>query len=407
VRLIARELSERWSEDQATALEGTVRKARTVGPVLVSLHWGRTGALLPTKEQRQLAARLIDAGATAVLGHGPHTPQGIERRGRGVIAYSLGNLAFSCGCTDARDAYVLRFGIDAAGAAVDVEAVPLRAGLGEPPRHVEKDPGVAQLIESLSDDLGSEARIQDGRVLVRGPGLPERPPAALACLSKWYPVEPVRADGGWMARLPGGKTYPFDDGRAKSFEQKLEAPDLEDTFSLPYRTGPIEPVTRENEDPGRIRFDPLFHAAYGASQEQVEVVEIDFLGQKLKVNRKVAPAFERVERRLGEALKKAPALRPYLTKVGGTFNWRKIANTNRQSAHSYGVSIDLNVARSHYWEWAKPKLPVRWANQIPQAIVEAFEAEGFIWGGRWYHYDTMHFEYRPELLDPACRTEQL
>ena len=39
---------------------------------------------------------------------------------------------------------------------------------------------------------------------------------------------------------------------------------------------------------------------------------------------------------------------------------------------------------------------------MPQKIVDAFEAEGFVWGGRWYHYDTMHFEYRPELLDPAC-----
>jgi hypothetical protein len=27
-----------------------------------------------------------------------------------------------------------------------------------------------------------------------------------------------------------------------------------------------------------------------------------------------------------------------------------------------------------------------------------FEKHGFIWGGKWYHYDTMHFEYRPELL---------
>ncbi|MDP3291618.1 MAG: M15 family metallopeptidase, partial [Sulfuricurvum sp.] len=27
---------------------------------------------------------------------------------------------------------------------------------------------------------------------------------------------------------------------------------------------------------------------------------------------------------------------------------------------------------------------------------------GFIWGGRWYHYDTMHFEYRPELLASSC-----
>ena len=23
---------------------------------------------------------------------------------------------------------------------------------------------------------------------------------------------------------------------------------------------------------------------------------------------------------------------------------------------------------------------------------------GFIWGGKWYHYDTMHFEFRPELV---------
>jgi hypothetical protein len=32
------------------------------------------------------------------------------------------------------------------------------------------------------------------------------------------------------------------------------------------------------------------------------------------------------------------------------------------------------------------------------AIVRVFERHGFIWGGRWRHYDTMHFEYRPELI---------
>jgi peptidoglycan L-alanyl-D-glutamate endopeptidase CwlK len=30
--------------------------------------------------------------------------------------------------------------------------------------------------------------------------------------------------------------------------------------------------------------------------------------------------------------------------------------------------------------------------------VTIFENHGFIWGGKWYHFDTMHFEYRPELL---------
>jgi hypothetical protein len=31
-------------------------------------------------------------------------------------------------------------------------------------------------------------------------------------------------------------------------------------------------------------------------------------------------------------------------------------------------------------------------------VIKAFEAYGFIWGGKWTFYDTMHFEYRPELL---------
>jgi hypothetical protein len=166
LRLLARELPEPWSPEDEAVLESRVREAREVGPVLVSLHWGRAGALLPTEAQRRLAGRLIDAGATAVLGHGPHTPQGIERHGRGIIAYSLGNLAFACGCTDERDAYVLRFGIDEAWAAVDVEAVPLEAGLREPPRRA-RDPGVAQLLVSLSEDLGSQVRLQGGRVLIR------------------------------------------------------------------------------------------------------------------------------------------------------------------------------------------------------------------------------------------------
>nr|WP_245919790.1 M15 family metallopeptidase [Melittangium boletus] len=230
----------------------------------------------------------------------------------------------------------------------------------------------------------------------------EAPPRALACLSRWYAVRPVRVGDAWHAQV-GAATFPWDDGRTKSFEEKLASPDLEDTFSQPYVSGPVRPVTRENEDPGRIRFDPLFLATYGDRPARVDVVEIVFLGQRLKVHRKVAPAFLRVAERLERALRDTPSLRPYLRSLGGTFSWRKIARTQRQSAHSYGVSLDLNVALSHYWDWARPREPVRWTNQIPPAIVEAFEAEGFIWGGRWYHYDTMHFEYRPELLDAACR----
>src|SRR3569623_1717748 len=37
----------------------------------------------------------------------------------------------------------------------------------------------------------------------------------------------------------------------------------------------------------------------------------------------------------------------------------------------------------------------------PARNVAIFERHGFIWGGRWSHFDTMHFEYRPELLPPG------
>jgi D-alanyl-D-alanine carboxypeptidase-like protein len=41
---------------------------------------------------------------------------------------------------------------------------------------------------------------------------------------------------------------------------------------------------------------------------------------------------------------------------------------------------------------------ITYKDQIPWEIIRIFESHGFIWGGKWYHYDTMHFEYRPELL---------
>jgi hypothetical protein len=72
------------------------------------------------------------------------------------------------------------------------------------------------------------------------------------------------------------------------------------------------------------------------------------------------------------------------------------------SLHSFGIAIDINVAESNYWQWdckcKNEKTKLNYTNRIPQLIIAIFEKYGFIWGGKWYHYDTMHFEYRPELL---------
>lgn len=146
-----------------------VEKQRARGAVIISLHWGHTGSLLPTTAQRALAARLVAAGASAILGHGPHTLQGWERIGRAVVAYSLGNLAFGCGCTDVADAYALSFRLDDDGAVGDVRAIPLRAGLQRPVER-SSDPQLRELIDSLSRDLAARPG---------GPGLikPRRSPA--------------------------------------------------------------------------------------------------------------------------------------------------------------------------------------------------------------------------------------
>jgi D-alanyl-D-alanine carboxypeptidase len=89
----------------------------------------------------------------------------------------------------------------------------------------------------------------------------------------------------------------------------------------------------------------------------------------------------------------------FLTPSAGTYNCRVIAGTTRPSAHGNGIAIDINVAWSDYWRNARPvDGAYTYKNRIPWEIVEIFEKHGFIWGGKWYHYDTMHFEYRPELL---------
>ena len=218
------------------------------------------------------------------------------------------------------------------------------------------------------------------------------------------PLEPAHAASHWGLRLPSGVVLAWDDGRAKSYEQTLAEPDLEDTLLMPYVAGPITPVLTENMDPGRIRSDALFKATFGASASQVEthVVDVEFVGQSVKFHERASAALARVSARLDMLIAADPSLAKYVTgALGATYEWRVILNTNRMSVHSFGAAIDIRVEYSRYWGWDGKDF--EWANEIPQAVVDAFEAEKFVWGGRWYHYDTMHFEYRPELLDPVCQ----
>jgi hypothetical protein len=87
----------------------------------------------------------------------------------------------------------------------------------------------------------------------------------------------------------------------------------------------------------------------------------------------------------------------YLLPAAGTYKCRTIEGTGRLSPHGYGIAIDIATRHADYWRWPKPGQR-GYRNAIPGEIVRVFEEHGFIWGGKWHHFDTMHFEYRPELL---------
>jgi len=89
------EVALNWlSEERAVA--DVARLRPEVDVLLVFCHWGDPeGVRYPAVWQRRLARRLIEAGATAVIGGHSHCLQGDEPWGDGHIFYSLGDVLFS------------------------------------------------------------------------------------------------------------------------------------------------------------------------------------------------------------------------------------------------------------------------------------------------------------------------
>lgn len=65
--------------------------------VIIVCHGGAEKWEIPLPEYRDLYRSWIDQGASIIIGHHPHVPQGWERYKEGYIYYSLGNFAFDKG----------------------------------------------------------------------------------------------------------------------------------------------------------------------------------------------------------------------------------------------------------------------------------------------------------------------
>jgi len=116
---------------QERRLLAEVRQARTTSDaVVVAVHWGVERSPDPDPSQVALAHRLVDAGASVVLGHHPHVLQPVVRYRGAVIAYSLGNFVFTAP-TVQQESMILRVGI-LPGGEVALSSVPIRISGGQP-----------------------------------------------------------------------------------------------------------------------------------------------------------------------------------------------------------------------------------------------------------------------------------
>jgi len=160
-------------------------------------------------------------------------------------------------------------------------------------------------------------------------------------------------------------------------------------------------------------FDFLYDSI-SAKIIETHIVKTKFLGKKTKIHERIEQALKNVENKI-YAQKNDKEVKAFIDTLSSTdaYFWRLIANTTRKSFHSYGIAIDCLPKRLYgkqtYWSWAKAKYGDNWITRPledrwmpPKKVVEAFESEGFVWGGKWAIWDTMHFEYHPELIKYNC-----
>ncbi len=228
-------------------------------------------------------------------------------------------------------------------------------------------------------------------------------PAGAQKLMKAYPGLVVGYTGNRLV-FKDGSTLLYDDGKRKTATELIESPDIEDQFHYSYPTGTL--TGPPQNDAGRIRNEAFFKKIYGSSATEVRKNLVPVLwcpkliGQTILVT-KVNGVHEKITQ-ISMELDELPEFKAYVQHIGGTFLWRTIKGTTRLSMHSFGMTMDINTSFSNYWQWdcscTDEQKTLGYKNRIPQKIVDIFEKHGFIWGGKWQHYDTMHFEYRPELV---------
>ena len=156
-------------------------------------------------------------------------------------------------------------------------------------------------------------------------------------------------------------------------------------------------------------FDALWRAR-SRDESYERVKSIRFLGHSIMVHYSILEELALVEEQILAEAKTNSSVRAWIANIKelAGWNWRSIADTQSRSFHAYGTAIDVipksAEGKESYWLWTSRtksdwwNIPYDQRLHPPAAVIKAFESRGFIWGGKWLYFDTMHFEYRPEIL---------
>lgn len=221
-----------------------------------------------------------------------------------------------------------------------------------------------------------------------------------------------RADGKYLS---GTQLALEDDYKPVLYPYPSEIPDPADFSDSQIKK--IKEYADYSRQHTSLASTALFSAIYGAetqSSTESRLVSITFLGKKMTVHEQIALPLERVQKRIKLLAVQHKDTADFVKtiKSADCYSWRSIRDRDSRSFHSYGAAVDILPESWNrkilYWAWERGKNPDSWMlvpvskRWMPPAdVISAFEAEGFIWGGRWIVWDNMHFEYHPELLSKA------
>jgi hypothetical protein len=264
------------------------------------------------------------------------------------------------------------------------------------------------------------------------PPVPDRAELVMRALAQAYPdmIGPAEfRDGDWAIPLAGQWFY-YAGGRLLPEELRDKAAEYSGLAFYNYATElpPWNPpdaeysarmrdMTTRRRSSSNSQTSQRSHHFYEAlwrirnREESWERMKtIHFLGFHVMAHYSILKELSLVEERIQKEARTNSRVRQWVDSLStvSCWTWRNIADSESRSFHSYGIAIDLLPRSTRgletYWLWTAEHNPEWWAVPYskryhpPDEVIRIFESFGFIWGGKWMVYDTMHFEYRPEIF---------